>query len=125
MPFGSPLQNIEAFERRDLAADQAEHLTLVLYKTQRSEIAGALGVVGVLCRQAKPLMQNAGLVRCISTWSLATREPSSIVSRRSRRPMTFFWSKNGIEASVGPRSVSCTSELSRFFGLRVAGGLRN
>ena len=46
MPFGSPLQNIEAFERRDLAADQAEHLTLVLYKTQRSEIAGALGVVG-------------------------------------------------------------------------------
>jgi hypothetical protein len=57
---GSPLQNIEAFERRDLAADQAEHLTLVLCKTQRSEIAGALGVVGVLCRQAKPLMQNAG-----------------------------------------------------------------
>ena len=37
----------------------------------------------------------------------------------------YLWSKNGIEASVGPRRVSCRKALSRPCGLRLAGGARN
>src|SRR5205807_713897 len=42
---GAALERVEAFQRRQLAADEAKNHALFLREAQRCEIAGALGVV--------------------------------------------------------------------------------